>query len=257
MNGKKDRSLNIIFENCIEESPAPDQGVINQAIALLEEKNTINDRAVSDHKRRSYTFFKKRYFKIGLSVGLSMCLCLAVCFGLLFSRNIKSSAQKVVQRSEVVQNAVHTQFQDSGFLPFVEEDSVTDYREYELSDQSEYYEEYGDSVIFYYLQYVDRGTDIELFVGVDWCFVYKKERLKLLRRIKFYESGNVDLFCFSGNGVAVLLHNSKTLPLDRIACFQSRFLCGDQQISDCFRADNIVKRLSCGAVFYQRSRCGS
>lgn len=171
MNGKKDRSLNIIFENCIEESPAPNQGVIDQAIALLEEKNTINDRAVSDHKRRSYTFFKKRYFKIGLSVGLSMCLCLAVCFGLLFSRNIKSSAQKVVQRSEVVQNAVHTQFQDSDFLSFVEEDSVTDYREHELSDQSEYYKEYGDSVIFYYLQYVDRGTDIELFVGVDW-FVF-------------------------------------------------------------------------------------
>ena len=168
---KKDKSLENLFEKYIEESPSPNRLVLESA-----EKELAGDFVCTEVTRKKENFltrlFKsKRNFRIAVSVGLSFCVCLAVCLGLLFSKNIKTDVQKVLQSSQVVQNTSSVSVQGKDFLGFVNEEELNDYREYCLSEDSPYYDEYEDETIFYYVNYKDFDVNIELYVGVDW-FVF-------------------------------------------------------------------------------------
>ena len=99
-------------------------------------------------------------------VGVIMLAALLVVFYLL-SRFFASASNIVLDWSQLYKITDGDTYENKDFVPFVQENTVTHYDEFGLSEESPYYEEYAGDVILYYVQYQSYGVTVDMLIEID------------------------------------------------------------------------------------------
>lgn len=168
MRDKKDEKLNELFREFAESGKMPDERVTQSAKQILECPETVPELALAPATagaRGGSPFTARRKQQIIL-VGVIMLAALLVVFYLL-SRFFASASNIVLDWSQLYKITDGDTYENKDFVPFVQENTVTHYDEFGLSEESPYYEEYAGDVILYYVQYQSYGVTVDMLIEID------------------------------------------------------------------------------------------
>ncbi len=169
MKRGKDEQLDKLFSKYAEEGKQPDRRVQTAAKQALKQEQTVAEFETSPVTAGTGgaahgIFSRKRNI-----VGAAVALCIIAAAILIYLIVQFSFSQRSIRLDWTQLNKVSAAgaYSEKEFAPFVSEESVNAYDEYELSDDSLYYEDYEGDIILYYLQYESYGTVIELYIEID------------------------------------------------------------------------------------------
>ncbi len=166
MRKGKDEKLGALFREYIGESEAPPPQVIQAAKQALEEQSVAEFAeepvAVAAGGRGHFT--PRRKAEIGVLLAVVVCAAALLVYYLL-SQFVFSAGTLSLDWTQL--DKVSAEYTEKEFVPFVKENSVTQYDEFLLNEDSPYYEEYEGEIVLYYVQYESYGIIVDLFIEID------------------------------------------------------------------------------------------
>ena len=170
MKKSKDEQLGKLFEKYISESSQPGERVKAEAEAALADKEREpayeGEPVLAGADGGGYGAPTKR--KVWMSAGIALLACVAaVIVYLLLSQYLFAAKDIVLEVADLSRVETAGGYEEKEFVPFVKEGTVSKYEEFELNEESPYYEEYEGDVILYYLQYESSGVTVDLFIEID------------------------------------------------------------------------------------------
>ena len=172
MKEKKDEKLNHLFKSYIQEEEAPPECVTNKAIELMRNQPQTEEvivpvpaAATGGGNVAGRRLNNPARYAIAVSaLALLLCAVLLLCF-LLPARGpfLDMTSQSL---NETQYAAVAKQFEENEYFPFIDSRTVSEYKEYVLTEEIEYYYE-GDTVGYYVKYRTENNVNIELFLELD------------------------------------------------------------------------------------------
>ena len=174
MKKYKDEQLNALFGTYLEEGKIPDGRVTEKAKRVLEERRSAQTvwaaepvlvgSAATGHTASALHMSKRRKAETGILAAVLGCALLLL--GWVLCLQLFSSGPIVFNWSQLSKVTGTVNYEQKDFLPFVAEDSVNRYDEYELNEESPYYEEYEGDIVLYYVQFESYGVMVDIFIEV-------------------------------------------------------------------------------------------
>ena len=147
MRKGKDEKLGALFREYIGESEAPPPQVMQAAKQALEEQSVAEFAeepvAVAAGGRGHFT--PRRKAEIGVLLAVVVCAVALLVYYLL-SHFVFSAGTLSLDWTQL--DKVSAEYTEKEFVPFVKENSVTQYDEFLLNEDSPYYEEYEGEIVF-------------------------------------------------------------------------------------------------------------
>lgn len=175
MKKYKDEQLEKLFGTYLAEGKSPDSRVTEKAKrALVEGKSAETVWAVEPVAAGSvgtgYSasvphMSKRRKAETGILAAVLGCALLLL--GWILCLQLFSSETIVLNWSQLSKVTGTVNYEQKDFLPFVSEESVNQYDEYELNEESPYYEEYEGDIVLYYVQFESYGVMVDIFIEVE------------------------------------------------------------------------------------------
>lgn len=174
MKKYKDEQLDALFGTYLEEGKNPDSRVTEKAKRALEERRSVQTvwaaepapvgSAATGHTASVSHMSKRRKAETGILAAVLGCALLLL--GWILCLQLFSSKTIVLNWSQLSKVTGTVNYEQKDFLPFVSEDSVNQYDEYELNEESPYYEEYEGDIVLYYVQFESYGVMVDIFIEV-------------------------------------------------------------------------------------------
>ena len=170
----KDEQLDALFGTYLEEGKIPDGRVTEKAKQALAERRSVQTvwaaepvpagSAATGHTASVSHMSRRRKAETGILAAVLGCALLLL--GWILCLQLFSSEPIVLNWSQLSKVTGTVNYEQKDFLPFVSEDSVNQYDEYELNEESPYYEEYEGDIVLYYVQFESYGVMVDIFIEV-------------------------------------------------------------------------------------------
>ncbi len=174
MKKYKDEQLDALFGAYLKEGRSPDDRVTERAKRALSEGKSVQTVWAAEsvlagecgtgHANLAPHMSKRRKAETGILAAVLGCALLLL--GWVLCLQLFSSGPIVFNWSQLSKVTGTVNYEQKDFLPFVAEDSVSQYDEYELNEESPYYEEYEGDIVLYYVQFESYGVMVDIFIEV-------------------------------------------------------------------------------------------